>query len=75
MSQKITVMQEYLMKVLSTMKMRDEIKVLIALELITDEQIYKFLKWLKENMPEEKVEQSEREILRQVSSIIKGNKI
>ena len=67
-----TVMQEYLMKVLSTMKIKDESKVLISFELTEDEQIYKFLKWLKEEIPEDKVVQNERLILRQVSQISKG---
>ncbi len=69
MTQPFSKMQEYLMKVLSTMDIKEENKVLISLELTEDKQIYTFLKWLKENMPEHKIKQSEREILRQVSKL------
>ena len=72
MTQPFSKMQEYLMKVLSTMDIKEENKVLISLELTEDKQIYTFLKWLKENMPEHKIKQCEREILRQVSIITKG---
>lgn len=72
MTQPFSKMQEYLMKVLSTMDIKEENKVLISLELIDDKQIYTFLKWLKENIPEHKIKQSEREILHQVSKITKG---
>ena len=72
MSDKFTVMQECLMKVLSAMEMDEEKKVLIALELTTDKQIYLFLKWLQENMPEEMIPKSEKIILRQVAKISKG---
>ena len=72
MTQPFSKMQEYLMKVLSTMNIREENKVLISLELIDDKQIYAFLKWLNENMPEHKIKQREREILHQVSKITKG---
>ena len=69
MTQPFSKMQEYLIKVLSTMNIREENKVLISLELTEDKQIYTFLNWLKENMPEHKIKQSEREILRQVSKL------
>ncbi|MBQ8196621.1 MAG: hypothetical protein IJZ73_01020 [Clostridia bacterium] len=72
MTQQLSRMQEYLMKVLSTMDIKEENKVLISLELTKDKQIYTFLKWLKENMPEHKIKYCEREILRQVSIITKG---
>ncbi len=72
MTQKFSKMQEYLIKVLSTMNIRKENKVLISLELTKDKQIYTFLKWLKEDMTEHKIKQCEREILRQVSIITKG---
>ena len=72
MTQPFSKMQEYLIKVLSTINIREENKVLISLELIDDKQIYTFLKWLKENMPEHKIKQREREILHQVSKITKG---
>ena len=52
------------MQVLAAMDMDMEDKVLIALHLKTDEQIYKFLKWLKENMPEEEVKSRAAEITR-----------
>ena len=54
------------------MNIREENKVLISLELTEDKQIHTFLKWLKENMPERKIKYCEREILRQVSIITKG---
>ena len=73
MKKEFTIMQEYLMKVLSTMKMKSENKVLIAFKLTTDKQIYLFLKWLKENMPEEMIPKNEKIILRQVSKISKGD--
>ena len=72
MIQPFTKMQEYLIKVLSTMNIREENKVLISLELTEDKQIHTFLKWLKENMPEHKIKYCEREILRQVSITTKG---
>ncbi len=72
MTQQFSKMQEYLIKVLSTMNIRKENKVLISLELTKDKQIYTFLKWLKEEMPEHKTKYCERDILRQVSIITKG---
>lgn len=72
MTQPFSKMQEYLIKVLATMNIREENKVLISLELTEDEQIHTFLKWLKENLPEHKIKQREREILHQVSKITKG---
>ena len=72
MTQQFSKMQECLMKVLSTMDIKDKNKVLISLELTEDKQIYTFLKWLKENLPERKTKWCEREILRQVSIITKG---
>ena len=72
MTQPFSKMQEYLIKVLSTMNIREENKVLISLELTEDKQIYTFLNWLKENMPEHKIKQREREILHQISKITKG---
>ena len=55
MTQPFSKMQEYLMKVLSTMDIKEENKVLISLELTKDKQIYTFLKCVKENMPEHKI--------------------
>ena len=72
MTQPFSKMQEYLITVLSTMNIREKNKVLISLELTDDKQIHTFLKWLKENMPEHKIKYCEREILRQVSKITKG---
>lgn len=74
MTQQLSKMQESLIKVLSTMDIKEENKVLISLELTEDKQIYTFLKWLKENMPKHKIRQSEREILHEVSKITKGEK-
>ena len=73
MKKEFTIMQECLMKVLSTMDIKEENKVLISLELTEDKQVYTFLKWLKENLPEHKTKRCKREILRQVSKISKGD--
>lgn len=73
MKKEFTIMQECLMKVLSTMDIKEENKVLISLELTEDKQVYTFLKWLKENLPEHKTKRCEREIIRQVSKISKGD--
>lgn len=69
MIQPFSKMQEYLIKVLSTMNIREENKVLISLELTEDKQIHTFLKWLKENMPEHKILRT-----RNSSPLCNGNK-
>ena len=47
-----TAMQIALTKVLATMDMSNETKVLIGISLITDTQIGEFLQWLKCNVTE-----------------------
>ena len=64
-----TTMQIALTKVLASMKMSDETKVLIALSLTTDTQIGTFLQWLKSEMPEEKVQSMEDEIAGKATEI------
>ncbi len=56
-------MNEILMKVLASMKMDEENKVLIAMKLTKDSQIYDFLKWLQKEVPEEKVSNMQDEIV------------
>ena len=55
--------RESLIKVLSTMKIAQENKVLIAIKLQTDNQIITFLKWLKTEVPENKVQEMEEKIV------------
>ena len=62
-------MQIALTKVLASMKMSDETKVLIALSLTTDTQIGTFLQWLKSEMPEEKAQSMEDEIAGKATEI------
>ena len=57
-----TTMQLALTKVLATMNMSDDTKVLISLSLITNEQIGEFLIWLKNNVAEDKISSMEDEI-------------
>ena len=64
-----TTMQIALTKVLASMKMSDETKVLIALSLTTDTQIWTFLQWLKSEMPEEKAQSMEDEIAGKATEI------
>lgn len=62
-------MQEKLMKVLASMKMEMPNKVLIAIKLQNDEQIYRFVKWLKEEVPESQVESRQGEIVNKAIEI------
>lgn len=62
-------MQEKLMKVLASMKMEMPNKVLIAIKLQNDEQIYRFVKWLKEEVPESRVESRQGEIVNKAIEI------
>jgi hypothetical protein len=63
-----------LMKVLASMKMEEENKVLIAIELKTDEQIYHFFKWLKKEVPKSEVESRQDEITGKAVEIAKAIK-
>ena len=65
-------MKQALMKVLASMKMEEENKVLIAITLKTDEQIYRFLKWLKKEVRENEVESRQDEITGQAVEIAKA---
>lgn len=62
-------MQIALAKVLASMKMSDETKVLIALSLTKDTQIGTFLQWLKSEIPEEKIQSMEDEIAGKATEI------
>lgn len=64
-----TSMQIALAKVLASMKMSDETKVLIALSLTKDTQIGTFLQWLKSEIPEEKIQSIEEEIAGKATEI------
>ena len=64
-------MQQSLMKVLASMKMEMPNKVLIAMKLKQDEQIYRFVKWLKEEVPESQVESRQDEIVNKAIEISK----
>ena len=62
-------MQIALAKVLASMKMSDETKVLIALSLTKYTQIGTFLQWLKSEIPEEKIQSMEDEIAGKATEI------
>ena len=64
-------MQHSLMKVLASMKMEMSNKVLIAMNLKQDEQIYRFVKWLKAKVPECQVELRQDEIVNKAIEISK----
>ena len=66
-----TTMQIALTKVLATMDMSDNSKVLIALELVTDTQIGEFLMWLKDNIAEHQISSLEEEIVGKAIEISK----
>lgn len=65
-------MQIALFKVLASMKMSDETKVLIALSLTTDTQIGAFLQWLKVEVPEKEIQSREDEIAGKATEISKN---
>ena len=56
-------MKENLYKVLGSMNLSEENKVLISLSLNSDSEIGTFLKWLKENVSEEEIKSKENEIV------------
>jgi len=66
-----TPMQTALLKVLATMNMEMEDKVLISLKLTTDKQIITFLRWLKANVSEEQVRFRQNEIIMKAIEIAK----
>ena len=65
------IMQQSLMKVLASMKMEMSNKVLIAMKLKKDEQIYRFVKWLQTEVPENQVESRQDEIVNKAIEISK----
>lgn len=65
-------MEEELIELLKTMKLEMNNKILIAMTLKTDAQILEFVKWLKVNVPEEKIQDMEHEIIRQAILIGKS---
>ena len=65
------IMQQSLMKVLASMKMEMSNKVLIAMKLKKDEQIYRFVKWLQTEVPENQVESRQDEIVNKAREISK----
>ena len=65
-------MQIALTKVLASMSIADETKVLIALSLVTDSQIGLFFQWLKENITEDRLLPMEEEIAGRAIEISKG---
>ena len=67
-----TIMQQSLVKVLSSMTISEESKVLISLSLITDDQIGEFLYWLKANIAEDNMKPMEEEICGKAVEISKG---
>ena len=65
-----TKMQEALYKVLATMDIEKPNKVLIAMKLKEDKEIYDFLVWLKEEVPtEDLVKENEKQIVRKACDI------
>ena len=71
MLSKERIMQQSLMKVLASMKMEMSNKVLIAMKLKKDEQIYRFVKWLQIEVPENQVESRQDEIVNKAIEISK----
>ena len=69
---KKSTMQIALTKVLASMSIADETKVLIALSLVTDSQIGLFFQWLKENITEDRLLPMEEEIAGRAIEISKG---
>ena len=65
-------MQMLLTKVLSTMKISNETKVIIAISLVSDIQIGSFFEWLKDEVPEDKITEMEYEIAGKAIEINKG---
>ena len=59
---KKTLMQQSLIKVLASINMSEESKILIALTLTKDDQICEFFYWLKDNVTEYNMLSMEEEI-------------
>jgi len=65
-------MDTSLIKVLGSMKMDEENKVLIAIKLQKREHILAFLKWLKAEIPENEVSSRQDEITNKALKISEG---
>lgn len=65
-------MQVALAKVLASMNMADSTKVLISLTLTSDDDIGRFLQWLKDTVPEDKILSMEEEIAGKAIEIVKS---
>lgn len=69
MSSALSEMQKCLYKILGCMDINEENKVLIAMKLKTDKQIYDFLRFLKDEVPEQSVKTREDEIVNKAVDI------
>ena len=68
-------MKENLYKVLGSMSLSEENKVLISLSLNSDSEIGMFLKWLKNNVSEDEIKIKENEIVGKAVEISKDKSI
>ena len=73
-TEELTPMQKALLRVLIHMPLQEEDKVLITILLQMDEQIYEFLIWLKEEVPENQIKVKESEIMEKAVQISKSAK-
>lgn len=69
MSSALSEMQKCLYKVLGCMDINEDSKVLIAMKLKTDKQIYDFLRFIKDEVPEQSVKPREDEIVNKAVDI------